>query len=156
VNQQTGSRGNVFAAIAIEDQAGDLGACCFLIRISDDDANQEDTIWEQNFDNISIQYDTTYTLSLEYTHTALIFTMSDGVTAQSHTYTIPDTTPIYAPYNEYRGLNTRICGCGSKAGSMMKAAFDNVVTTPGNNTDNSSGGGGGGGGDGCFLRACPP
>lgn len=153
VNQQTGLRGNIFAAVAIEDQAGNLGARCYMIRKLEDNTNQEDTIWEQNFDDISIQYDTAYTLSLEYTHTALIFTLSDGVNTQSHTYTIPDTTPTYPPYHEYRGLNTRICGCGSKAGGIMKAAFDNVVTTPETSSDNNSSGGGGGG---CFLQACRP
>jgi hypothetical protein len=151
VDHQTGWRGNVFASIAIEDQAGDLGARCNLVRILDDEANQEDTIWEQQFDDIAIQYDTGYTLSLEYTHTTLIFTLSDGVNAQTHTYTIPETNLIYPPNDEYRSLRTRICGCGSKVGGVMKAAFDNVVTTP--ETDSGNGGGGGGG---CFLQtSCP-
>lgn len=151
VNQQTGLRGNVFATIGIEDRAGDLSTRCYLSRILDDNANQGDTTWEQSFDDITIQYDTAYTLSLEYTHTALIFTLSDGVNTQSHTYTIPDTTPVYPPYDEYRGLKTQLYGGGSQVGSVMKAAFDNVVTTP-PDSDSSSGGGGGG----CFLQACRP
>jgi hypothetical protein len=152
INQQTGSKGNVFATIAIEDQAGDLSARCYLIKILDDDAKQQETIWEQSFDDISIQYDTAYTLTLEYTHTALIFSLSDGVNTRSHTYTIPDTSSVYAPHNEYRSLRTRLCGCGNTDGGLMKAAFGNVVTTP-DTVDNDDGGSGGGG---CFISSSWP
>jgi hypothetical protein len=152
INQQTGSKGNVFATIAIEDQAGDLSARCYLIKILDDDAKQQETIWEQSFDDISIQYDTAYTLTLEYTHTALIFSLLDGVNTRSHTYTIPDTSSVYAPHNEYRSLRTRLCGCGNTDGGLMKAAFDNVVTTP-DTVDNDDGGSGGGG---CFISSSWP
>jgi hypothetical protein len=149
INQQTGSKGNVFATIAIEDQAGDLSARCYLLKMLDDDAKQEETIWEQSFEDISIQYDTTYTLTLEYTHTALIFSLSDGVNTRSHTYTIPDTSSVYAPHSEYRCLRTRLCGCGNTGGGLMKATFDNVVTTPGDNDDEKKSSGGGGGG--CLI-----
>jgi hypothetical protein len=159
-DQQTGSRGNIFAAVAIEDRAGDLSAWCYLLRVLDDEDNQTETVWEQEFDNITIQYDTVYTLSVSYTHTALIFSLSDGVNTQRQTYTIPDTTPVYPANGEYRSLRTLFYGSENAAGGVMKAAFDNIVTKSGENGngDNSdgkksSGGGGGGGGGGCFLHA---
>jgi hypothetical protein len=157
--QQTSYRGNIFATTAIEDRAGDLSARCYLLRVLDDNGNREETVWEQSFDDFTIQYDTAYTLSLEYTHTALIFTLSDGVTIQSHTYTIQDTSSIYPPNAEFRGLNTFVCRCGNTPGSVMKADFDNVVTTTptdNNNHNNDSSSGGGGGGGGCFLQTTSP
>jgi hypothetical protein len=154
VNQQTGYMGNIYATIAIEDRAGDLRARCYMAKVLDDNYEQDDTFWEQDFNDFTIQYDTAYTLSLKYADAALIFTLSDGVNTQSHTYTIPDTTSVYPPYKEYRGLITRICGCGSQTGSIVKAAFDNVVTTPADDANSSNSGGGGGGG--CFLQTSYP
>jgi hypothetical protein len=129
-NQQNSSWSNIFAVIALEDQAGDLSARCYLLKMLDDDAKQEETIWEQSFDDMTIQYGTAYTLTLEYTHAALIFSLSDGVNTRSHTCTIPETTSVYPPYKEYRSLRTRLCGCENTGGGLMKATFDNVVTTP--------------------------
>jgi len=123
---QTGYAGNVWAQVWLQVRGNDVVGRCYVGKsLSDDEAQWED-IWDRYFDQLTLSLDTTYTLSLEFTGVSLVFKISDGLNSQSHTYMIPDGTPVYDEFGEFRSLRTRAYGSGG--GGTIKATFDDVRT----------------------------
>lgn len=130
-NQQ---EGDVFVQLRLElDDNGDLRAQVMVER--SDDANH--TTWtglfSQDFSTL-INFDTDYTLSIEFKGSTLTFKCN----GETFLYNI--TTPIYTPYGEQRRLRSRVYLDPGESG-YIKAQFDDVYV-------DTCGGGGGGG---CFI-----
>lgn len=137
-----GYEGNVWAQVYI-DYYDDvtLEAKCYADRVMDAD----DTSWQELFDQsfvLPIIVDRPYTLSIHFTGTKLIFTCKDTVTGMKEFAEYQISTPANEPYNNYRGLTSRVYGNGYSG--YMAVEFDDVYV----DTEQSTGGGGGGG---CFI-----
>ena len=106
--------------------------------------------WDSNAPRIFVEtfttpiaFDTSYTLSIEYTGSAFIFKLND----ETVQYNIPD--PQYPPsIGQYRTIQSRVYAEPGETGHI-KVQVDDVYVE-GDDTTGTTGGGGGGGG-GCFI-----
>jgi len=111
--------GNVWGDIRIEvDHDNNLKAKAVVVRSNDADAS----VWTFRLDQdfiTPIDFDTLYTLSIEFTGSAFIFTCED----ESMEYEV--TTNTYDPYNESRSLSSRVYA-GSGQEGYVQANFDDM------------------------------
>ncbi|MBW2606257.1 MAG: hypothetical protein JRD05_01340 [Deltaproteobacteria bacterium] len=114
-----GYEGNVFVQIRIRlDESDNLITQAFVDR-SD---NADETLWTPLYSHdftTKINFDEDYSLSIEFTGSELIFTC-DG---EQDSYNI--TTATHEPYNEFRGLRSRVYLDSGESG-YIKVKFDNV------------------------------
>jgi hypothetical protein len=111
--------GNVWGDIRIEvDHDNDLKAKAVVVRSNDADASVWTFRFSQDFIT-EIVFDTLYTLSIEFTGSAFIFTCDD----ESWEYEV--TTNTYDPYNESRSLSSRIYAESGQEG-YVQANFDDM------------------------------
>jgi len=111
--------GNVWGDIRIElDDNNDLKAKAVVVRSNDADASVWTFRFSQDFIT-EIVFDTLYTLSIEFTGSAFIFTCDD----ESWEYEV--TTNTYDPYNESRSLSSRIYAESGQEG-YVQANFDDM------------------------------
>jgi hypothetical protein len=127
--QQTGYTGNVWVNMALRDTGSSLEAACSLSKSLNDDESDWQEIWSRRFDAFDIQYDTAYTLSLEFTGLELIFRLSGDGRTQAHMFALPTLKTLYPAYNEFLGLRTRVYG--HTTGGLLKVTFDDVATVSG-------------------------
>jgi len=138
--------GNVWVINRIYiDENANLTAKCKVWRCETSDPwdGVAPNIFDQEF-TTPIDFDTAYTLSIEYTGSAFIFKCNN------ETYQYDITTPTYPPYNgQERELKSRVYADIGESG-YIKAKFDDVYVE-GTDSDDGDGSGGGGGG-GCFIE----
>lgn len=110
--------GDVFAQVRLVlDDNGDLKANAWVDRSNSDQTNFT-TLFSQDFSTL-IDFDTDYTLSIEFREPMLIFKCND----ETLLYKI--TTPIYTPFGEHRMLRSRLYLDPGESG-YIKAQFDDV------------------------------
>jgi len=127
--------GDVFVRIHL--QLLDNGALSAGYYIGRSNANQ--TTYTDEFGQdftTPINFDTDYTLSIEYKGSTLTFKCN----GETLVYNI--ATPRYTPFGEHRRLRSRVYLDPTEYG-YIKAQVDDVYV--------DTGGGGGGGGGGCFI-----
>jgi hypothetical protein len=113
-----GFEGDVFAQVRLElDYNGDLKAVVWVDRSNSNQTNFT-TLFSQNFSTL-IDFDTDYTLSIEFRKPMLIFKCND----ETLLYKI--TTPIYTAFGEHRALRSRVY-LDPGASGYIKAQFDDV------------------------------
>jgi len=132
--------GDVFGQLRIElEDDGTLRARAMVDRSDDADENNYTLRLSQDF-LTGINLDTDYTVSIEYTGTALIFKCND----ETITYTI--TTNQYTPYGEHRSLRSRVYLDPGESG-YLKTSVDEVYVEGTGGGDGGDGDDGGDGGD---------
>ena len=106
----------------ILDESNNLTANCYLWRMdTEDDQGPGTMLFYQDF-TTPIAFDTTYTLSIEFTGSAVIFKCNN------ETYQYDITTPTYPPHEgQYRQLKSRVYADPGESG-YMKVNFDDVYT----------------------------
>jgi len=111
--------GNVWGDIRIElDDDNDLKAKAVVVRSNDANASVWTFRFSQDF-TTPIDFDTPYTLSIEFTGSAFIFKCED----ESMEYQV--TTNTYDPYNESRSLSSRVYAESGQEG-YVQANFDDM------------------------------
>jgi hypothetical protein len=143
-----GRIGDVWVSNRIRlDDNGDLNARCWVWRCDTVDPwdSNAPNLFEQDF-NTTINFDTFYTLSIEFTGSAIILKCND------ETYQYNITSSTYAPSEHYRVLESRVYADPGETG-YLKTKYDDVYTGESSGgDDDDDGNGGGGGGDGCLIN----
>jgi hypothetical protein len=134
--------GDVFARIQLNQW--DNGVLSAGVYVGRSDATQ--TTYTDEFGQdftTPINFDTDYTLSIEYKGSTLTFKCN----GETLVYNI--ATPRYTPFGEHRRLRSRVSLDPTESG-YIKAQVDEVYVDTGGGGGGGVGGGGGGGG-GCFI-----
>jgi len=142
-----GNEGDVWVSNRIRlDDSSNLEARCWVWRSDTFDSwdSNAPNIFEQEF-TTAINFDTEYTLSIEFTGSTIIFKCNN------ETYQYNITSSVYPPSGQYRVLESRIYADPGESG-YLKTNFDDVYTGESSGEGGGSGGGGGGGGGGCFIK----
>lgn len=112
--------GNVWGDIRIEvDDENNLKAKAVVVRSNDANASVWTFRLSQDFIT-EIDFDTPYTLSIEFTGSKFIFKCED----ESIEHEV--TTNTYDPYNESRSLSSRVYAESSGQGGYVQANFDDM------------------------------
>ncbi len=115
-NQQ---EGDVFVQIRLQlEDNRDLSASAYVERSDDANHTTATNLFAQVFSTL-INFDTDYTLSIEFRESMLIFKCND----ETLLYNI--ATPIYTPYGEQRRLRSRVYLDPGESG-YIKAQLDDV------------------------------
>jgi hypothetical protein len=117
-----GYEGNVWGDIRIElYDNGNLKAIAFVSRSNDADGSTRTCLLYQEF-STPISFDTTFTLSIEFTGSTFIFKCN----AERINYSV--ITSTYEPYNKCLYLTSRVFADPGESG-YMKTKFDDVCLT---------------------------
>jgi hypothetical protein len=110
---------DVFVQIRLQlEDNGNLKAVAMVDRSEDANETTYTSLFSQDF-TTNINFDTDYTLSIEFRESMLIFKCND----ETLSYEI--TTPMYTPFGEHRALRSRVYLDPGESG-YIKAQFDDV------------------------------
>ncbi len=110
---------DVFVQIRLQlEDNGNLKAVAMVDRSEDANETTYTSLFSQDF-TTNINFDTDYTLSIEFRESMLIFKCND----ETLSYDI--TSPIYTPFGEQRSLRSRVYLDQGESG-YIKAQFDDV------------------------------
>jgi hypothetical protein len=111
--------GNVWAQLTLyAGDDGNLISIAKVIRSEDANYNAWATLFFQEFTTV-INFDTEYTLSIEFANSEFIFKCNN------ETFSYQVTTPIYEAYNGYHSLASKV-KFGNGGTGCFKARFDDV------------------------------